>query len=64
MGGLLGLALSFTIVFFIHPFFPAYIDAQSVLIAVGVSSLIGITFGVFPARKAANLSPIDAIRYE
>lgn len=64
IGGLSGVTLSFLIVLLIQPIFPAYIDATSVLIACGVSSLIGIIFGVFPARKAANLSPIEAIRYE
>jgi len=64
LGGLLGLGLSFLIVFFIKKLFPAYIDLQSVLLALGVSSFIGIVFGVFPAKKAADLSPIDAIRYE
>ncbi|MBI2641326.1 ABC transporter permease, partial [Candidatus Roizmanbacteria bacterium] len=55
---------SFMIVTFIHQYFPAYIDLPSVLLALGVSSAIGIIFGVFPAKKAADLSPIDAIRYE
>lgn len=64
LGGFLGLSLSFLIVFFIQKFFPAYIDAQSIILALGVSSLIGVVFGVFPAKKAADLSPIDAIRYE
>jgi putative ABC transport system permease protein len=64
MGGLLGLGLAFLIVFFIQKLFPAYVDVQSVLLALGVSSAIGIIFGVFPAKKAADLSPIDAIRYE
>ena len=64
VGGASGVALSFLIVLLIQKVFPAYIDLTSVLIAFGVSSLIGIIFGVFPARKAANLSPIDAIRYE
>lgn len=64
IGGLLGLILAFIIVLFIQRFFPAYIDWQTVVLALGVSSAIGIIFGVFPAKKAADLSPIDAIRYE
>lgn len=63
-GGILGLGFSFGVVLIIQKWFPAYIDITSVLISLGVSSVIGIVFGVFPARKAANLSPIDAIRYE
>lgn len=64
IGGILGLVLSFIIVLLIQSLFPAYIDLSSVLLALGVSSIIGIVFGVFPAKKAADLSPIDAIRYE
>lgn len=64
LGGLSGLGLSYLIVFFIQRFFPAYIDLQSIILALGVSSAIGIVFGVFPAKKASDLSPIDAIRYE
>ena len=63
-GGALGLILAFIVVILIQRFFPAYIDAGSVALALGVSSAIGIIFGVFPAKKAADLSPIDAIRYE
>ncbi len=63
-GGVLALILAYAILFFVQQFFPAYIDLQSVLLALGVSSAIGIIFGVFPAKKAADLSPIDAIRYE
>jgi len=37
---------------------------MGVALAIGVSSVIGIVFGVFPAIKAADLSPIDGIRYE
>ncbi len=64
LGGFLGLTISFVVVFFIQSYFPAYIDLTSILIALGVSSAIGIIFGVLPAKKAAELSPIEAIRYE
>jgi len=64
IGGLAGLILSTIVVFLVQPFFPAYIDGNSVILSLGVSSIIGIVFGVFPAKKAAALSPIEAIRYE
>lgn len=64
IGGIGGILFSAIVVLLIQRVFPAYIDTTSVLVAFGVSSLIGIIFGVFPARKAANLSPIEAIRYE
>lgn len=64
LGGFLGLFISFLVVALIQHLFPAYIDLQSVIIALGVSSAIGIVFGVFPAKKAADLTPVEAIRYE
>lgn len=64
IGGISGLVISALIVLGIRQFFPASIDPATVAIAIGVSSAVGIIFGVFPAKKAADLSPIDAIRYE
>jgi len=64
IGGLLGLGLAYLVVFLVKSVFPAYIDLISVILALGISSAIGITFGVFPARKAASLEPVEAIRYE
>ena len=63
-GGIIGLGFAFLIVFTIQGLFPAEINLLSVFAALGVSSAIGIFFGVFPARRAANLVPIEAIRYE
>lgn len=63
-GGVLGLLLAAGIVLLVQIWFPVALNLIAVVVAIGVSSAIGIFFGVSPAKKAANLSPIDAIRYE
>ncbi len=64
LGGVVGLLLAIVIVFVVRIWFPVAINLTAVVMAIGVSSAIGIFFGVFPAKKAADLSPIEAIRYE
>lgn len=63
-GGVLGLILATIIVLIIRIFFPASVNLFAVIITITISSAIGIFFGVFPARRAAKLPPIEAIRYE
>ncbi len=64
LGGLIGIILGVLGALAIQPFFPATPALNSILLAFGVSLATGLVFGVFPARKAARLSPIDALRYE
>lgn len=62
LGGAAGLTIAWILVQIMRFFFPAELNLLAVVLAIGVSSIIGIFFGVFPARRAANLTPIDAIR--
>lgn len=65
-GGIIGVFLGLGIGYVAVGAFelPYIINMQIILIAFGFSTLIGIIFGYFPARKAAKLNPIDALRYE
>ena len=64
IGGLIGIILAFLGTLVIQRFFPAKILPESILLAFGVSSAVGMIFGAAPARSASKLSPIEALRSE
>ena len=67
LGGLLGVILAIAvsqIIIIIFPALPASIPMWAVITGLVVSASIGLVFGVWPARKAARLDPIEALRYE
>jgi putative ABC transport system permease protein len=66
LGGLLGILTGYWLAPLLTKVagFPTLVSESSVLLAFSVSALIGVVFGFFPALKAANLDPIDALRYE
>ena len=65
-GGVVGIALGVLLSFGVGKLMglPFYVSTSSILLSMGVSGGVGIVFGSYPARKAAHLSPIDALRYE
>jgi putative ABC transport system permease protein len=67
LGGVLGVILavaSSRIVILLIPTLPASIPLWAVVAGLGVSIAVGLVFGVWPARKASRLDPIEALRYE
>ncbi|MCK9217702.1 MAG: FtsX-like permease family protein, partial [Firmicutes bacterium] len=67
IGGLLGITLGFAIIRFVIGglgLVPAVYSVTWASIAFGISLLVGVIFGLFPAYKAAKLNPIEALRSE
>ncbi|OGD54410.1 hypothetical protein A3J78_00100 [Candidatus Beckwithbacteria bacterium RBG_13_35_6] len=66
IGGVAGVVLGMGVSFILSSTLslPFVFSLPSVLLAFGVSAGIGILFGWYPAKRAANLAPIDALRYE
>jgi len=69
IGGFIGIALGYGVSILLPSVLPGQfsntvVTLDSVLMAVGFSMAIGLFFGVYPATRAAQLKPIDALRYE
>jgi putative ABC transport system permease protein len=66
IGGMIGIGLGFGLSAAVQRFmqWPADISSDAIALAFGFAALTGVFFGFYPARKAASLDPIEALRFE
>ncbi len=66
IGGIVGMSVGIGVSYGITRLInmPFTISAEAIVLSIGVSAGIGIVFGLYPARTASNLQPIEALRYE
>jgi putative ABC transport system permease protein len=66
-GGLVGVVIGLALPYSVRFLFPEYripISGKSAIVAILVSSLVGVIFGTVPATRAAKLDPVESLRYE
>jgi putative ABC transport system permease protein len=66
LGGIIGVLIAFGLSKAVNAGFsiPMSMPIYAVVLAIGVSTVVGLFFGIYPARKAAQLDPIEAMRHE
>jgi putative ABC transport system permease protein len=67
LGGIIGLGIGWLVGFaskFIFTSLPTAVPAWAAILGITVSVAVGLFFGIWPASKAANLDPVEALRYE
>jgi putative ABC transport system permease protein len=64
VGGITGVALAAAVARIVNVFFTASMPISAVITGIALSTVVGLFFGVYPARKAARLDPIEALRSE
>jgi putative ABC transport system permease protein len=63
-GGAIGVLLAFMVSKLVDVFFTSSVPLSAVLVGLLLSTAVGLFFGIYPAKKAANLEPIEALRME
>jgi putative ABC transport system permease protein len=65
-GGMVGIGLGFLLALAISSAtpLPAAVQVWSVLMGIGITAMVGLFFGMYPAMRAARLDPIEALRRE
>jgi len=65
-GGLMGILIGATVSWVVRAVspLPTFVSAWSVIMGLGVSAVVGIFFGLYPAMRASRLDPVDSLRYE
>ena len=64
IGGSLGLMISYVFSIFLNQIFPSSLDIRLAGFSIFISILVGVVSGIIPSYQAANLDPIDSLRYE